>query len=59
MRDDWTTIYGPDVKPTATAIRPLSRNAESSGQVYTLNGTPAVEQTRGIVITNQQKIIRK
>ena len=59
MRDDWTTIYGPDVKPTATAIRPLSRNAESSGQAYTLNGTPAVEQTRGIVITNQQKIIRK
>lgn len=59
MRDDWTTIYGPDVKPTATAIRPLSRNAESSGQAYTLSGTPAVEQTRGIVITNQQKIIRK
>ena len=59
MRDDWTTIYGPDVKPTPTAVRSVIRDAESSGQAYTVSGTPATEQTRGIVISNHQKTVRK
>jgi len=59
MRDDWTTIYGPDVKPTPTAVRSAIRDAESSGQAYTVSGTPATEQTRGIVISNHQKTVRK
>ena len=36
-----------------------SRNAESTGQAYTLSGTLAAEQTRGIVISHQQKMVRK
>jgi len=59
MRNDWTTIYGPDVKPTPTAVKSLSRDAESSGQAYTLSGTPAAQQTRGIVISHHQKTVRK
>ena len=59
MRNDWTTIYGPDVKPTPTAIKAASRDAGNTGQAYTISGTPAEEQTRGIVISNHQKIIRK
>ena len=59
MRNDWSTIYGPDVKPTPTAVKSLTRGAESTGQAYTLSGTLAAEQTRGIVISHQQKMVRK
>ena len=59
MRNDWTTIYGPDVKPTPTAVKSLSRDAESSGHAYTLSGTPAAQQARGIVISHHQKTVRK
>ena len=48
-----------DVEPTPTAIRSAVCGTESNGQAYTISGTPAVEQTRGIVISNHQKIIRK
>jgi len=59
MRDDWTTIYGPDVKPAATAVRSASRSTESDGRAYTISGTPAVEQSRGVVISNHQKMVRE
>ena len=59
MHDDWTTIYGPGVKPTPTAIRSAVHGTESTQQANSLSGTPAVEQTRGIVISNHQKVIRK
>lgn len=32
---------------------------EGGGHAYTLSGTPAVEQTRGIVISHHQKTVRK
>jgi len=59
MRDDWTTIYGPGVEPTATAVRSLSTDGESTARVYTIGGTPAEEQSHGIVISNHQKMVRK
>ena len=59
MRDDWTTIYGPDVRPASTAVRPVVRSAASSGQAYTVGGTPAAEHARGVVISNRQKTIRR
>lgn len=59
MRDDWTTIYGPDVRPAATAVRSVSRVAGSHGQAYTIGGLPATEGTRGIVVSNQRKTVRR
>ena len=59
MRDDWTTIYGPDVRPTATAVRSVSRVAESHGRAYTIGGLPATDQTQGIVISDQKKTVRR
>jgi hypothetical protein len=59
MRDDWTTIYGPDVRPAATAVRSVSRVAGSHGQTYTIGGLPATEGTRGIVVSNQRKTVRR
>lgn len=59
MRDDWTTIYGPAVKPEPTAVKSARRDSESSAHAHTLGGMPAVEQTRGIVISNHQKMVRK
>ena len=59
MRDDWTTIYGPDVRPTATAVRSVSRVAESHGRAYTIGGLPATDQTQGIVISEQKKTVSR
>lgn len=59
MRDDWTTIYGPDVRPTATAVRSVSRVAGSHGRAYTIGGLPATDQTQGIVISDQKKTVRR
>jgi len=59
MRDDWTTIYGPDVRPTPTAVQSARRVAESHERAYTVGGAPATGQTRGIVISNRQKSVRR
>lgn len=59
LRDDWTTIYGPDVRPTATAVRSVSRVAESHGRAYTIGGQPATDQTQDIVISDQKKTVRR
>jgi hypothetical protein len=59
MRDDWTTIYGPDVRPTATAVRSVNRVAASHGRAYTIGGLPPTDQTQGIVISDQKKTVRR
>ena len=59
MRDDWTTIYGPDVRPTPTAVQSARRVAESHERAYTVGGAPATGQTHGIVISNRQKSVRR
>jgi glucose-1-phosphatase len=38
---------------------PVMRNQESQHQAYTLSGTQATDSTRGIVIENNQKVVRK
>ena len=43
-----------------TGIAPESRvSKSSSARAYRLDGTPATDDTRGIVIENQQKIVRR
>lgn len=43
-----------------TGVAAQSRVARpSSARVYRLDGTPATDETRGIIIENQQKIIRR
>ena len=59
MRNDWTTIYGPDVSPTSTVIQSARINSTNTSRAYQLNGLPATDNTRGIVIQNQQKVFRK
>ena len=44
---------------TATSVRSVVRDTESSGHVYTVNGMPAAGQTPGVVINDHQKILRK
>ena len=58
MRDDWTTIYGPDVKRVTTGVRQASLAPVDGGQYYTVGGVPAAEHTRGVVISNQKKRIK-
>ena len=59
MRDDWNTIYGPDVKPTTvTAVRSAGQAPLSKGQAYTTGGVPATRQTSGIVIEDGRKSVR-
>ena len=59
MRDDWITIYGPDVRPASTAVQSASLVPISTGRAYTVDGQPASEQTRGIVISEHRKSVRK
>ena len=42
-----------------TSVQPARIIPMTNGTAYTLQGTPATASTRGIVIKNQQKIVRK
>jgi hypothetical protein len=44
-------------KTSGSENRPLTHLTD--GPAYTLQGTPATASTRGIVIQNRQKVIRK
>jgi len=59
MRNDWTTIYGDDVKRTPTGISTARIIPITDAKAYTTNGQAATDSTRGIVIEGQQKFIRK
>ena len=43
----------------ATSVQPARIIPMTNGTAYTLQGTPATASTRGIVIKNQQIIVRK
>ena len=59
MRDDWTTIYGPDVRPASTAVQSARLVPISAGRAYTVDGQPATHHTRGIVVSEHRKSVRK
>lgn len=46
-------------KTNPTAVRNVTRSQEGSARVYQIDGTPATESSRGILIQNNQKFIRK
>jgi acid phosphatase (class A) len=46
-------------QPTAVRAAEPARSAAADGRSYTLQGTPATANTRGIVIRNQQKVVGK
>ena len=55
-RAEYQSLKGSD---TAVSAANALTGATADGQAYTLQGTPATAATRGIVIKNQQKVIRK
>ena len=42
----------------STAVESVARRQEGSARIYRLDGTPATEATRGIVVDNGQKVVR-
>ena len=54
-RAEFQTLKGDSTAAHAIEASP----AQAPGNTYTLQGTPATDDTRGIVIQNQQKIVRK
>jgi len=56
MRNDWNTIYGPDVKIVPTSIQSTLHAPVQKTQSYTVSGIPATTSSRGVIIKKGRKI---
>lgn len=46
-------------KTSSASVRPVRSSASADVRAYTLSGTPATSETRGIIIQNNRKVIRR
>ena len=46
-------------KTSSASVRPVRSSASADDRAYTLSGTPATSETRGIIIQNNRKVIRR
>ena len=46
-------------KGSSTRVKEVKMSARNTARAYTINGTPATSETRGIVIQDNRKVIRR